>query len=112
MNLALIGMPGCGKSTVGRHLARHLGLRFVDADTELESRIGMPIRPFFETHGEAAFRDEEQALIEDLSHGQGLLIATVIRRRADPRPRQPTRLTHPSPPARPRRGLRCACENR
>jgi shikimate kinase len=44
MNLALIGMPGCGKSTVGRHLARHLGMRFVDADTELESRIGMPIR--------------------------------------------------------------------
>jgi shikimate kinase len=75
MNLALIGMPGCGKSTVGRHLARHLGLRFVDADTELESRIGMPIRAFFETHGEAAFRDEEQAVIEDLSHGQGLLIA-------------------------------------
>jgi shikimate kinase len=86
MNLALIGMPGCGKSTVGRHLARHLGLRFVDADTELESRIGMPIRAFFETHGEAAFRDEEEAVVEDLSHGQRLLIATgggVVLRQAN-----------------------------
>ncbi|MFY8082230.1 MAG: shikimate kinase [Rubrivivax sp.] len=76
MNLALVGMPGCGKSTVGRHLARHLGLRFVDADTELESRIGMTVRAFFETRGEAAFRDEEQALIEGLSRGQRQLIAT------------------------------------
>jgi shikimate kinase len=86
MNLALIGMPGCGKSTVGRHLARHLGMRFVDADTELESRIGMPIRAFFETHGEPAFRDEEEAVVEDLSHGQCLLIATgggVVLRQAN-----------------------------
>jgi shikimate kinase len=86
MNLALIGMPGCGKSTVGRHLARHLGLRFVDADTELEARIGMPIRAYFELHGEPAFRDEEEAVIEGLSHGQGLLIATgggVVLRQAN-----------------------------
>ena len=86
MNLALVGMPGCGKSTVGRHLARHLGMRFVDADTELESHIGMPIRAFFETRGEPAFRDEEEAVIEDLSHGQRLLIATgggVVLRQAN-----------------------------
>lgn len=86
MNLALIGMPGCGKSTVGRQLARHLGLQFVDADSELESRIGMPIRAFFEMHGEQAFRDEEEAVIEDLSHGQRLLIATgggVVLRQAN-----------------------------
>ena len=76
MNLALIGMPGCGKSTVGRHLARHLGLRFVDADTELESRIGMPIRAFFETHGEAAFRDEEQAVIEEVTQRRACVVAT------------------------------------
>jgi shikimate kinase len=76
MILALIGMPGCGKSTVGRHLARHLGMQFVDADVELEARIGMSIRTFFETHGEAAFRDEEQAVIEAVSQGQRRVVAT------------------------------------
>jgi shikimate kinase len=75
-NLFLVGMPGCGKSTVGRQLARHLGLRFVDADTELESRIGMPIRAYFETHGEPAFRDVEQSVIADLSAQSGLVLAT------------------------------------
>ena len=53
LRLALVGMPGCGKSTVGRHLARQLGLRFVDSDTEIEHRIGMPIRDFFAAQGEA-----------------------------------------------------------
>ena len=66
MTITLVGMPGCGKSTVGRHLARHLGLRLVDSDHEIEKRIGMPIRSFFEAHGEAAFRDVEQQVIEDL----------------------------------------------
>ncbi|HRC37586.1 MAG TPA: shikimate kinase, partial [Rubrivivax sp.] len=47
MRLALVGMPGCGKSTVGRHLARQLGLRFADSDSEIEQRIGMPIRDYF-----------------------------------------------------------------
>jgi shikimate kinase len=76
LTISLVGMPGCGKSTVGRQLARHLGLRFVDADTELESRIGMPIRAYFETHGEPAFRDVEQAVIADLSAQTGLVLAT------------------------------------
>ena len=49
-------MPGSGKSTVGRHLARQLGLRFVDSDTEIERRIGMPIKDYFALHGEEAFR--------------------------------------------------------
>lgn len=70
-------MPGCGKSTVGRHLARHLGLRLVDGDHEIEKRIGMPIRSFFEAHGEAAFRDVEQEVIEQLSApGQDIVLAT------------------------------------
>jgi shikimate kinase len=69
-------MPGCGKSTVGRQLARHLGMRFVDADNELEARIGMPIRAYFETHGEPAFRDVEQQVIADLSRQPGLVLAT------------------------------------
>lgn len=69
-------MPGCGKSTVGRHLARHLELRFVDSDAEIEQRIGMPIREFFERHGEAAFREHEQEVIDALTQQEGLVIAT------------------------------------
>ena len=76
MNIALVGMPGCGKSTVGRHLARQLGLRFLDCDTEIERRIGMPIRDYFAAHGEPAFRDVEQAVVRDLSGEAGVLLAT------------------------------------
>lgn len=74
--LSLVGMPGCGKSTVGRNLARQLGLPFVDSDAEIEQRIGMPIREFFAAHGEAAFRDIEQEVIEALSARPGLVLAT------------------------------------
>ncbi len=69
-------MPGCGKSTVGRHLARQLGLRFVDSDTEIERRIGMPIRDFFAARGEDAFRDVEQDVIDELTQVPGQLLAT------------------------------------
>jgi len=74
--ISLVGMPGCGKSTVGRHLARQLGLRFSDSDGEIEHRIGMPIRDFFAAKGEDAFRDVEQDVIEDLTARSGLVIAT------------------------------------
>ena len=77
VTITLVGMPGCGKSTVGRHLARHLGLRFVDSDHEIEQRIGMPIRDCFDTHGEAAFRDIEQQVIEELcSRADDIVLAT------------------------------------
>lgn len=69
-------MPGCGKSTVGRHLARQLGLRFADSDTEVESTVGMPIRDFFQQRGEAAFRDVEQDVIDRLTLATGTLLAT------------------------------------
>ena len=65
--VSLVGLPGGGKSTVGRQLARRLGARFLDADTVLEERIGMPIRVFFEQQGEAAFRDLEASVIEELT---------------------------------------------
>ena len=84
MTITLVGMPGCGKSTVGRHLARHLGLPVVDSDHEIEKRIGMPIRAWFEAHGEAAFRDLEQQVIEQLAAGAEIVLATgggaVLRR--------------------------------
>ena len=69
-------MPGSGKSTVGRHLARQLGRRFVDSDTEIEHRIGMPIRDWFPVHGEGAFRDLEQQVIADLTQQPDIVLAT------------------------------------
>jgi shikimate kinase len=74
--LSLVGMPGCGKSTVGRHLSRHLNLRYVDADTEIEREVGMPIREFFALHGEEAFRDLEQEVIAALTEREGVVLAT------------------------------------
>lgn len=65
--IILVGMPGCGKSTIGRLLARRLGLGFVDADLAIEPRLGCSIRSYFESNGESAFRDVEQALIADLT---------------------------------------------
>jgi shikimate kinase len=64
--ISLIGLPGCGKSTVGRHLARQLGRRFVDSDVEIERRIGCSIKEFFEREGEAPFRDVEQSIVAEL----------------------------------------------
>jgi shikimate kinase len=67
LQISLVGMPGSGKSTVGRHLARQLACRFVDSDTEIEHRLGMPIRDFFATEGEEKFRDVEQDVIDELT---------------------------------------------
>ena len=76
LRISLVGMPGCGKSTVGRHLARQLGLKFVDSDSEIERRLGMPIRDYFEQQGENAFREVEQDVIDELSKLPGALLAT------------------------------------
>lgn len=70
-------MPGAGKSTTGRQLAAALGLPFVDTDTEIERRIGMPIRTFFEFEGEDAFRDIEQAVVADvMQQAEAQVLAT------------------------------------
>ena len=74
--ISLVGMPGSGKSTVGRHVAKHLGLSFVDTDPVIEQRIGCSIRDYFETQGEAAFRDVEQAVIDEVTQRAGHVIAT------------------------------------
>ncbi|MFM2187142.1 MAG: hypothetical protein RIR43_1714, partial [Pseudomonadota bacterium] len=58
-------MPGAGKTTVGRLLARQLDLPFVDADHEVERRVGTSVRDYFAQHGEAAFRDIEQSVIAE-----------------------------------------------
>lgn len=74
MLLVLVGLPGSGKSTVGRQLARRLGLPFTDTDHAIEQRIGCSIREFFEREGEAAFRDIEEATIaEQVQQAVGVL---------------------------------------
>ncbi len=75
-NLFLVGLPGSGKSTLGRQLARRLGKPFVDADTELERRLGVTIPTIFEIEGEAAFRDREEASIAELVVRTGVVLAT------------------------------------
>jgi shikimate kinase len=74
--LFLVGMPGSGKSTIGRRLASKLGFRFVDADKELESRCGVPIPTIFDLEGEDGFRRRESSIIEDLSTESNLVLAT------------------------------------
>lgn len=75
-NLVLIGMPGCGKSTVGRRCAELLGREFVDSDTELEKDLGMPIPEFMSRYGEQEFRDRECRVIARLGRESGLVLAT------------------------------------
>lgn len=67
LKIACVGLPGSGKSTVGRQLARRLSVPFIDSDQVVEQRIGCSIREFFEREGEVAFRDLEQLTIEELT---------------------------------------------
>jgi shikimate kinase len=69
-------MPGSGKSTVGRHIARNIGLPFVDTDHVIEQRIGCSIREYFEMQGEPAFRDVEQEVIAEVVRLDGHVVAT------------------------------------
>ena len=75
-NLYLIGLMGAGKTTLGRALARRLGKRFVDADHELEGKLGVTIPTIFEIEGEAAFRDREQAVIAELVALENIVLGT------------------------------------
>jgi len=75
--VVLVGMMGAGKSTIGRRLAARLGLRFFDADTEIEiAHAGMTIPEIFATHGEPYFRDGEARVIARLLDGGPAVIAT------------------------------------
>src|SRR6202521_1651607 len=73
-SIVLVGMPGSGKSAVGRRLAARLDLPFVDADEEIERAAGKPITDIFKDHGEPYFRDGERKVIARLlrSGQQGL----------------------------------------
>ena len=74
-NTVLTGMPGCGKTTVGRLLSERLGAPFYDTDALIEERVGS-VPEYIRAHGEAAFRDVESAVIAGLSSVRGAVIAT------------------------------------
>lgn len=69
-------MPGSGKSTVGRQLGRRLRLPFFDSDQVIEERLGCSIREYFAREGEAAFRDLEEQVLDQLTAGPGCVLAT------------------------------------
>jgi shikimate kinase len=64
--VVLVGLMGAGKTSIGRRLAQHLRLPFVDADAEIEAAAGSSIEEIFQRHGEAAFRDGERRVIARL----------------------------------------------
>lgn len=74
--ISLVGMPGGGKSTVGRHLARRLGVPFFDSDAEIERQLQCSIRDYFETSGEASFRAIESATLSRLIGAKQGVLAT------------------------------------
>jgi shikimate kinase len=76
LNIALVGLPGSGKSTVGRQLARRLQVPFTDSDNVIEQHIGCSIREFFEREGEARFRDVEEAVLDELTQQPHGVLAT------------------------------------
>lgn len=86
--VVLVGLPGSGKSTVGRQLARRLGLPFADSDQVIEQRLGCSIREFFEREGEDRFRDLEETVIDELTQQHRGVLATgggVVLREANRR---------------------------
>jgi shikimate kinase len=74
--VVLVGLMGAVKSTVGRRLAKRLGLSFVDSDAEIEDASGYPAAEMFERYGERDFRDGERRLVARLIEGDVRVIAT------------------------------------
>jgi shikimate kinase len=86
--VVLVGLMGVGKSTVGRRLARRLGLPFVDSDAEIEGAAGYPAAEVFERYGERDFRDGERRLVARLVEGDVRVIATGGGAYVDPSTRK------------------------
>jgi shikimate kinase len=86
--IVLVGLMGAGKSTVGRRLAKRLGLPFIDSDVAIEEASGSPTAELFERYGEQNFRDGERRLVARLVEGDVRVIATGGGAFNDPRTRQ------------------------
>lgn len=76
MQVALIGLPGSGKSTIGRQLSRRLQLPFWDSDRLIEERLGCSIREYFEREGESRFRDLESEVLDELTRSKEGVLST------------------------------------
>lgn len=74
--LALIGPMGAGKTTIGKALAKRLGLMFVDSDHEIEARTGVTVANIFAVEGEAGFRTREMQMIDELTQRPDVVLAT------------------------------------
>lgn len=86
--IVLVGLMGVGKSTVGRRLAKRLGLPFIDSDSAIEDAIGYSPAEIFERYGEQDFRDGERRLVARLIDGEIRVIATGGGAYVDPRTRE------------------------
>jgi shikimate kinase len=75
-NIFLVGPMGAGKTSIGRQLAEALGMEFLDSDHEIETRSGATIPWIFDVEGEEGFRKREQAMIDELSQRQSIVLAT------------------------------------
>ena len=75
-NIILIGMPGCGKTTIGKKLAKELNCDFFDSDQVFVDEAKITISEFFDAYGESQFRDKETSIIRQLSQKSGCVIAT------------------------------------
>ena len=75
-NIVLIGMPSCGKTTVGKILAENLSRKLIDLDDEIVKKIGCEISDFFKTHTEKEFRDIETEITKEISKNHSIIIAT------------------------------------
>lgn len=73
MSIVLVGAPGAGKSTVGKSLARELGVEFIDVDQRIEEVVGKPISEIFADEGEAHFRALEESATLELIEGEGVV---------------------------------------
>lgn len=75
-NIVLCGFMGCGKSTVGKNLARKTGKKFIDMDSYIEKKAGMTVTEIFDKFGEKGFRQMEYEACKELSEMKGLIIAS------------------------------------
>lgn len=75
-NIVLCGFMGCGKSTVGKNIARKTGKQFLDMDSYIEKKAGMTVSEIFDKYGESGFRDMEHEACKELSKMKDLIIAS------------------------------------
>jgi shikimate kinase len=74
--ISLVGMPGAGKSTIGKILSKHFSIPYFDSDSIFEARTGVSISQYFSDHGEASFREMETTILGELTHKNGCVLST------------------------------------